>query len=851
METITNIEPLKSKIHQTLKINPEPVSELAKLGYLFLFVSLLLFGICEYFRVKENLFMLFFVHYIISMVYMFVLMFNRSYGIRRSWKKENINKTMILLNLFLISAFALNREITVFENSVNWLRVYILLTSAALLSYEYADRLPLWVNNIQHFLLGSAVALYLYLALYVANYYPVGAIGMIALGIGGHIFVPLALLIASIFLFVHFRKHRINNYSIMAGFLFPVLLAISFMVEWNSRISEMEKISNQSAMYNETELPVWVNVAESLENDWISERILKTDLVYTTAKYDFDEWWFMPQNVSWDEIKKHDPLVYIASLKSKSSLPDDERVKILKSITNGRHQANERLWSGDNLTTSYIISDIDIYTDLRLAYTEQYLNIRNNSLRGSWWGNTEEGIYTFYLPPGSVVTSLSLWINGREEKAILTSKQKADKAYKTIVGVERRDPSVVHWQEGNTVTVRVFPCTDKEERKFKIGITSPLQVKDGQVIYKNILFDGPDPSNATETRRIRFIGGKPQFDESGNFEKTAKGDYITENKYDPDFTFSYPVTVLKSNRFTNNGYSYSLADLQPRKNTVEINSLFLDINNSWHKNELRELRTLVLNHEVYVSLDEELIKLTDSNWSKLTAAMRERNFSLFPYHKLTDIEQSLVVTKGNRLSPHLSDIKESKFAKGVSTFFASGKKVKVFNINGVKSTYTASLTELRGLEFCEGDIAALKKILETKVYPGSVETDNVVALHEAGMIITRTTDSTSLVPGNAPDHLARLFAYNDIMRKVSSGYFNDDYVNEALVDEAATAYIVSPVSSLIVLETQEDYKRFGIADKGNSLNNAARQSSGSVPEPHEWVLIIMFVAFAFYLKFRN
>jgi XrtN system VIT domain protein len=851
METTNDIALPKRKTHHTLKIRSEPISELSQLGYLLLFISLMLYGVCEYFGIKENQFMMFFIHYSISIVYMFFLLFNRAYGITRSWKKENINKTMILLNLFLISAFALNREITVFENSVTWLCVYILLTSATLLSYEFAERLPLWVNNIQHFLLGSAIALYLYLALYVINYYPAGAIGFIVLGIGGHIFAPLALLIASIFLFVHFRKQRINNFSIMAGFLFPVLLAISFMLEWNSRISDIEGISNQSPLYNETELPVWVNVAESLENDWISERILKTDLVYTTANYDFGEWGFMPRNVSWDEIKKHDPLVYIASLGSKLSLPGKEKVKILKSISDGRHQSNERLWSGDNLTTSYIVSDIDIYTGLRLAYTEQYLNIRNNTSKGRWWGNTEEGIYTFYLPPGSVVTSLSLWINGSEEKAILTSKQKADKAYKTIVGVERRDPSVVHWQEGNTVTVRVFPCTDQEERKFKIGITSPLQVKDGQVIYKNILFDGPDPSDATETRRIRFIGGKPQFDEPGGFKKNAKGDYIAEKKYDRDFTFSYPVTDLKPNRFTNNGYSYSLTDLQPAKNAVEISSLFLDINNSWQKNELKELRTLVLNHEVYVYLDELRIKLTDSNWSELTAALRKHNFSLFPYHKLNDIEHSLVVTKGNRLSPHLSDIKESKFAKGISTFFASGKKVKVFNINGVKSTYTASLTELRGLEFCEGNIADLKKILETKIYPGSVETDNTIALHEAGMKITRTYDSVSLVPGNAPDHLARLFAYNDIMRKVGSGYFNDDYINEALVDEAATACIVSPVSSLIVLETQEDYKRFGITDKANSLNNAARQSSGSVPEPHEWVLIMMFVAFAFYMKFRN
>ena len=37
----------------------------------------------------------------------------------------------------------------------------------------------------------------------------------------------------------------------------------------------------------------------------------------------------------------------------------------------------------------------------------------------------EEALYTFYMPEGAVVTSLSLWINGNEEKAILTTKEKA------------------------------------------------------------------------------------------------------------------------------------------------------------------------------------------------------------------------------------------------------------------------------------------------------------------------------------------------------------------------------------------------------------------------------------------
>ena len=124
-------------------------------------------------------------------------------------------------------------------------------------------------------------------------------------------------------------------------------------------------------------------------------------------------------------------------------------------------------------------------------------------------------------------------------------------------------------------------------------------------------------------------------------------------------------------------------------------------------------------------------------------------------------------------------------------------------------------------------------------------------LHESNLAITRTATTTTAPVNNAPDHLARLFAYNNIMRQVGANFFTDDFVNQKLVDEAATAYVVSPVSSLIVLETKSDYERFGIKDKDNSLHNAGKDSSGAVPEPHEWALIIVFLGFIVFQVLRR
>jgi XrtN system VIT domain protein len=821
-----------------------------KTGYLLLIVSFFLFALFDWVSAKEErYFMVFIVHYFLALTYAGILIFHKRYGIARCWKKENIHHTVILLNLFLISAYALNRTLPVFADSTDWLCAYLLISSFTMLSFRLFKKIPGWSNNAQFFLLGSAMVLYLYLTVYIGSFYVLGTIAIIGLGIGAHVFVPVTLLIAAIALVTQNSQGlRRAYYWMAAGVLITAGYAGAFVLEWNSRLAKMEKILNQSVIYTDHDLPAWVKISETISNDWITQRILRSDLVYTTARERVDLW-DVPFSSQWDEVIKHDPLVVLGTLGKKVSLTEQDRIRILTAISDARHKSVERLWSGENLVTSYVVSDIDIYPELRIAYTEKYLNIRNNDTRDRW-RNMEEAIYTFQLPEGSVVTSLSLWVNGKEEKAILTSKQKASEAYNTIVGKEFRDPSVIHWQEGNTVTVRVFPCTPDEERKVKIGITTPLQVNGEETEYRNITFRGPGTSDARETVRLRFVGSAGMEAPAG-FSRDVNGDFILEHAYEPDFSLAFKTIPMKNNRFSFDGYVYALHDYKPLFRKVTFDRIFLDINNSWTARELQDLEPLVSKYRLYACRENGFVQLTDENWSEEINTLRQRNFSLFPFHRLDTPERSLVITKGKLFSPHLTDFKESTFAHAVSDFFGRGKKVNVYNLEGGISAYTSTFRELRGLEFAEGDIEQLTTWLSRAEFPYTEESDEQIVLHDARMAITKTKKGTESLSNNAPDHLVRLFAYNNIMRKVGAHYFKDDFVNDELVTEASTAYVVSPVSSLIVLETQADYERFGIKDNSNSLHNATKQSSGAVPEPHEWALIVLFVLFVIYLKIRS
>jgi XrtN system VIT domain protein len=845
METLKDpqVAPDFSAENETKFNSPDRVT---LLGYLLFTVSAALYGLEEYSDVSrgDDNFTIFFIHYFIALAFVIILLANKAYGIRRSWKKEHIHKTVILLNLFLVSAYALNRALPVFEDSVPWFCGYLLLTSAVILSFHYFDSLPKTVNYVQYVLLGSTLVLYLYMIIYVANFYVIGAVGIILFGIGAHIFVPLLLLFTAIrLLIMTHEKRKIGMVWLISGALITIGFAAGFIAEWNARVKAIDRIANQSVIHADTDIPIWVKVAQSLKYDWITERILKSKLVYTVSNNHF-QWEFFPLDRNWDEKRKHDPLVFLASGNSNSSLSDEDRKNILKAITDSRHRAQERLWSGDNLSTSYIVTDVDIYPELRLAYSEQYLNIRNNTVNNNrWWGNSEEAIYTFQLPEGSVVTSLSLWVNGKEEKAILTSKQKATEAYTTIVGREARDPSVVHWQEGNTISVRVFPCAPSEERKFKIGITSPLAVIGDQIVYKNVTFRGPSASAAEQTSRVRIIGKPQNVKMPDTFKKSIKGEYISEGAYDPDMAITMDVSPIKANQFSFDGFKYSLSNLDPLTSNIEITDIYLDLNKSWTPDEIESLYVLLKAYNVHAHIENAFVLISPENWEDVTNTLKQSNFSLFPFHHIKDTEASLVITKGKELSPYLRDFKASAFAVGISKFFASGEKVNVFNLEGGTSTYIKSLKELRAFNFAQGNTDRLLGLLKDKTFPLTMESDERIVLHESDMVIEKKVKTDENVKDNAPDHVARLFAYNDIMRQVGVNFFKDDFVNEKLVDEAATAYVVSPVSSLIVLETKEDYERFGIKDKDNSLHNATKSSSGAVPEPHEWALIVVFLLF--------
>jgi XrtN system VIT domain protein len=702
--------------------------------------------------------------------------------------------------------------------------------------------MPTWARLFLFFIYGIAIVVFTYLSLYLMPLYLVSIVGLIALGISIHTFVPAFFVYYTIQL-----AGRLGSsdkrcwWSFASGIVCSFIVCVLYVVSWSNDVNRLNNEYSRAMVEGTDKLPLWIQLAQRTESSGLTEKILKTDIIYTAGNWSNNFLWSVPKRNFSDEQRIHDPLVVIANFFSKQiTIPEDDRVSILKSQYDKRHQALDRLWTGQDLKTEQVTTNIRMWPEMHLAYTEKFITVYNYLQNA--WGGQEEAIYTLHMPEGAVVTSLSLWINSQESKAILTSKGKADTAYSTIVGYERRDPSVVHWQEGNTVTIRVFPVPPRSSRTFKVGITAPLRTVQGQLAYDNIWFEGPDAGSANEKVKLEMNNSPKSFISTASYRTDNNKIFTTERKYRAIWSLRFDDLGLKQHSFSFNGYTYSILPYSKERVAADFSDIFLDINNSWSAKELEEVWKTVKQKKVWIYNDGFQVA-DELNHKELFDELMKQQFSLFPFHLVRDKEHSLVVSKSGHYSPNISDLEGSPFLTSLRAKIDGQQRIKIFHLGNEFSPYLRSLKEFRLFDFECGDTHLLQKLFEQGKFVKENETDNAVVIHSADVRIIKTPGETA---SDAPDHLMRLFAYNHIMQEIGASGLTKTPQDSTLVDEAQTAYVVSPVSSLVVLEKQEDYDRFGIKDKDQSLKNASLKNSGAVPEPAEWALIILVLSMSVY-----
>ncbi len=814
-------------------------------GLLLLAISAGLFGLYAFVLRTQPAapdMMLFFLHYAIAVGYAILLMSN---GLWKFQKASSVSKRAarwVNLLLFLISAFALNRSVAVFQQSTDWLCVALVATGAAMTGYAWTPYLGVRMQQGIYLLLAGSVWLFGYASVFVADWYPVSMLGLLALGMSIHTFVPLLITVAiGRRLWADYRANEHLRPAIWVGLSLPVIVTSLFLVAWSQNLDRIETVRNEAVLRRTEDLPDWVLMAQQIEANnpvthWIMNRMLGVGLQYDEGPFSGNWGRGMNGLTAMDDVKQHDPLVVMANgLMPPATLADTDKISLLKSINSDRHLTEEKFWSGRHLTTEGVVTQARIWPQFRLAYTEKTIRVRNAAEQ-----QTGEALYTFHLPTGSVVTSMSLWISGKEEKARLTTVAKADSAYRQVVNVEskfrERDPAVVYWQEGGRVTVRVFPCPAGQERQVKLGVTSPLRLEGNELIYENPWFDGPTASGARETLQIDFDQQPVGLSAPFAFEKGPGGQLTHRGDYKPDWSLRMKAPTLSSEPFVLDGLGYQLAPYQPKIAPFSPKTVYLDLNAAWSLAEFETVWRAVKHKSVFV-YDDGLAQLTDANRAEIFERLSQQQFSLFPLYRINDPDKSLLITQSTDRSLFLNDLTGSRFTERLTQNAAKQAPLRALNISPNMSGYLKTLAELRALNLAPASAEEIAAGLGLKTFPVLDNSPNSVAIPTAG-IVCNTTPQPASSSTKAPDHLARLYGYNHLVAGIGQHYFDASYrKNEALLAEAQHAHVLSPLSSLIVLESEKDYDRFGIKRDTKGLENATLKEEGAVPEPHEWAMI--------------
>lgn len=805
------------------------------LGYVLIAFSLVIFNLSDNSQQFDGAGVIFSV-YAVAVLYFFYLWATR----HLKHSRRGRNAFALYLILCLISCYTLNREIQVFNTSTTWWIVVLTICCVNYVAFIIKEALPQVVRILMAFVLGISLCCFLYLTVYLIPAAIPGILASVFLGLSLHVFVPLLFVIYTFTLVRRYIWYKpVYRYAYLAGTASVLLLVIAYAITWRVSVNIIDKAYMAD---DNKDLPRWEAVARKAPQHPLTEMILKGKLVYETAE-DLDRLMGGLLHVKsrrFGEETKHDPLVLIASGTGEPILDENDAVHMLNTLYNTRQASQERLWDGDALSTVQVRTDVRIWPSLHMAYTEKTLNVLNNAEEKEWSWNNQEALYTFHLPEGGVVSSLSLWINDKEEKGILTTKEKADSAYTEIVGVQNRDPSLVTWQEGNTVTVRVYPVEANKMRQVKIGITAPLLLQGRQLVYRNIWFEGPPCDRAREDVKIDFEevpkGMQPprMFSHKGN-TLTATGSYKS------GWEIAMLDPGIRSNQFTANGKNFSVAPYMQEFGAADIRNIYLDVNKAWTKDDLQTVRTIAKGRPVWVFAGNKMQVVTDA----LFATLQEDCFSLFPVYAVPERETALLITKGNVTSPRLDDLEGSAFPGKIREAMNTPGKMLLYNMGGELSPYLRTLKECRFFRYDEGELHTLGELITGKKYIADIENVHRVVVEQAGIIINMSEGAGG---NNAPDHLQRLFAYNHIMQAMGPDLLTRHNEDDALVQEAKEAYVVTPVSSLIVLETKKDYERFDIHDNQNSLKNASLKAKGAVPEPHEWALILIGLGCIVYMK---
>ncbi len=518
---------------------------------------------------------------------------------------------------------------------------------------------------------------------------------------------------------------------------------------------------------------------------------------------------------------------------------------------------------GRILGLSLLDSRVDTVVDSEgaTAYSEWTMVFKNTSVR------QQEARAQVMLPPGSVVSRLTLWIDGEEREAAFGGRSQVKQAYQQVVQ-RRRDPVLVTTAGPDRIMMQCFPVPPNNgTMKIRIGITSPVDLDSRESGLLRLPFFAEYNFNLPETLEHGvWVEAKGKLDAPAD----VKG-WVSEAKADGGFALRgslggkdlvIPLAIrtgldgLPLEGWAVDKRGGDSAVIRQRLVAVPVPSpqrVVLVVDGSRRMKEYREtLKELIqsvpngVEFGVILASDtvEELAGIQVASPDTLTATAVKLQGASFVggCDNTRALERAWDWAAGAK--------------SGAIVWLHATQPVEFGGIEGLRQRWERRPANplLLSLQFGGGPdvvlqkldgLGAVRQISRGAGYAEDIRHQFALWAGKSGWSFERRRERSELsLPGRElSSHVVRLWAKDEIIRLAASRADNDQ---SQAVSLASTYQLVTPVSGAVVLETTQQYQAAGLAPVSSS-------SVPTVPEPETWVLmgiglVVLLVAARFQRK---
>jgi hypothetical protein len=462
------------------------------------------------------------------------------------------------------------------------------------------------------------------------------------------------------------------------------------------------------------------------------------------------------------------------------------------------------------------------------------------------------------LPPGGVVSRLTLWVNGEEREAAFAGTAKVRKAYEEVAVVQRRDPVLVTSAGKDRVLMQCFPVPrNGGTMKVRIGVTAPWILKSERDAVLRL------PRFLERNFNLPAAVTHSVWLETGSAGRVA-AEALKEDLSKPgvqalrgelsDVDLSRPGSLIRAERDPEYGMAWTQKKIPDGQ--LAVQQMARRVNEEPFKRVLLVIDGAAGMKPYWDDIARALEQLPASLELGIWVA-RDGAREIAPVQKWTGATAQELVEKVRR-QPSAGGQDNQQALLKAWDLAAESPRGAVIWIHGPQPVAFDQIEKLSQRLLWRPNNHPT--ILDLQTYPGpnrlaetpelqkfflpiarlgTLDQDLQRLLAELGgtadrWLMVRDLVQLDSIPQSArrqesSSHLARLWAFDEIHRLLAAKK------SEEAVRLAAEHQLVTPVSGAVVLETAEQFKRAG-------LEPVAAETTPTIPEPGTVILLVVGLA---------